>query len=82
MAARLRGGKKQEMPFLHAATEYLESATFVICGENDLGKTPLCRALAAKYAKARGQSYFAQSSTADSLRMLSVQGFFKPHTAV
>ena len=26
--------------------------------------------------------YFAQSSTVDSLRMLSVQGFFKPHTAV
>ena len=81
-ASRMRNGKKARMSFLLAVTEYLETATFVICGGNRLGKTPLCRAVAAMYAKARGVSYFAQSSTVDSLRMLSVQGFFKPHTAV
>ncbi len=46
------------------------------------GKTPLARACAAEYAKARGVSYFAMSSTVDSLRMLSVQGFFRPYTSV
>jgi len=81
-AVRYRGGKMQQMPFLLAVTEYLESSTFVFCGANELGKTPLCRAVAAKYAKARGATYFAQSSTVDSLRMLSVQGFFRPYTAV
>lgn len=81
-AVRMRNGVKQKMSFLTAISELLESATFVICGENGLGKTPLCRAVAAKYAQARGMSFFAQSSTVDSLRMLSVQGFFKPHVAV
>jgi hypothetical protein len=81
-AVRYRRGKMEQMPFLYAVTEFLESSTFVICGANELGKTPLCRAVAARYAKARGASYFAQSSTVDSLRMLSVQGFFRPYTAV
>jgi hypothetical protein len=81
-AVRYRRDKMEEMPFLYAVTEFLESSTFVICGANELGKTPLCRAIAARYAKARNVDYFAQSSTVDSLRMLSVQGFFRPYTAV
>jgi hypothetical protein len=70
------------MPFLVAVTELLESYTFILCGENNLGKTPLCRAIAARYAAARGMSSFVQSSTVDSLRMLSVQGFFVPHMCI
>ena len=78
----MKNGVRQSMPFLQAVTELLESVTFVFCGPNGVGKTPLCRSLARTYAKARFMTQFAQSSTADSLRMLSVHGLFKPHMAV
>ena len=70
------------MPFLQAVTELLEIFTFVFCGPNECGKTPLCRSIARTYAKARFMTMFAQSSTADSLRMLCVQGLFKPYMAI
>jgi len=70
------------MAFERAILMFLETCTFIFGGPNNMGKTPLAKRVAADYAQARGVSYFAMSSTVDSLRMLSVQGFFRPHTAV
>lgn len=78
----IEGGTVVEMPFLRAIRECPESYTFIFGGPPRCGKTPLAKAVAAEYASARGVSYFAMSSTVDSLRMLSVQGFFRPYTCV
>lgn len=81
-ATRIREGACTRMSFMEFVTGYLEQTTMAICGVPGLGKTPLARAVAASYARARNRPHFVQSSTVDSLRMLSVQGFFERHTAV
>ena len=60
----------------------METHTFVFCGDPQMGKTPLAQSVLAWYARARGRPHFIKTSTADSLRTLSVQGFFVEYMGV
>ena len=61
----------------------MESKTIVISGPPNLGKTPLARAIVKQYVEAKEvQRGFVQTSTADSLRQVFVQGLMVEGSAL
>ena len=61
----------------------MEAKTIVITGPPNLGKTPLARAIAKQYVSAKEmQRGFIQTSTADSLRQVFVQGLMVEGSAL
>jgi hypothetical protein len=62
--------------------DHITDQCLVVSGKPECGKTQLARSCARHFARAQGMHYFVQSSTVDSLRMLSVQGFLKEYIPI
>lgn len=73
---------RESMPYLAALALFMEEKTFICCGDSDLGKTALARASCKLYCEANGTPYYIETNTPDSLRQVSVNGFFRQHVPV
>jgi len=71
-------GPWRKRKFLSVVYNSMESITMIFTGKPMRGKTPLCMALLAAYARSRKMPHFAKASTAESLRQLFVQSMFQP----
>jgi hypothetical protein len=69
------------IPILQALS-MMELHTLAILGDAGLGKTALARSMAALQCHVRKLPYWIESNTPDSLRQVSVNGFFRDHVPV
>ena len=75
-------GTIQQLNFTRAYMTLMETCTFIFGGKSRTGKTSLAKAMAAQYMVVRKMPFFAMTSTVDSLRLLSTQGYFQPFLAL
>ncbi len=73
---------KESMPYLAAIAMFLEEYCFICCGDSDQGKSALARATCKLYCEANGTPYYIETNTPDSLRQVSVNGFFRRNVPV